>query len=266
MHALARTVRFSVSPVPGERAGSNGFAGTPSPRGLARWYELVVTCRGEPNPATGYLINITEIDSAVRGSAAPLIERTCADQPEADPLALMPEIIRALSARLAPMLARVRWNVTPTYALEQEVDDMSHATIRQQFDFSASHRLHVPSLSEEENRRLFSKCNNPNGHGHNYRVEPEVRVRLSDRGAAFSLEALERITKRTIIDRFDHTHLNLDTAEFAPDTGLNPSVENIAQVCHRLLAEAIALEAPNEASLQRITVWETDRTSATYPA
>jgi hypothetical protein len=50
--------------------------------------------------------------------------------------------------------------------------------IRQKFDFAAAHRLHTPSLSEEENRRIFGKCNNPSGHGHNYQVEPAVEVEL----------------------------------------------------------------------------------------
>ncbi|XP_042338403.1 6-pyruvoyl tetrahydrobiopterin synthase-like isoform X2 [Plectropomus leopardus] len=41
--------------------------------------------------------------------------------------------------------------------------------------FSACHRLHSIHLSDEENKRVYGKCNNPNGHGHNYTVEVTVR-------------------------------------------------------------------------------------------
>jgi 6-pyruvoyltetrahydropterin/6-carboxytetrahydropterin synthase len=63
-----------------------------------------------------------------------------------------------------------------------------------------------------------------------------------------------------VVERFDHTHLNLDTAEFAE---VNPSVERIARVCHDLLARRLA-EAGAE--LDHVTVWETEKTRCTYPA
>jgi 6-pyruvoyltetrahydropterin/6-carboxytetrahydropterin synthase len=70
----------------------------------------------------------------------------------------------------------------------------------------------------------------------------------------------------TIIQRFDHKYLNVDTQEFRAEAGgLNPSVENIAKVCFDLLAPAIRRAAPG-VELRSITVWETDRTSCTYPA
>jgi 6-pyruvoyltetrahydropterin/6-carboxytetrahydropterin synthase len=72
--------------------------------------------------------------------------------------------------------------------------------------------------------------------------------------------ALEAIVMREVIDRFDHRHLNADCAEFA---ALNPSVENIARVCHGLLDAPVR---SGGARLRRVTVWETEKTSATYPA
>jgi 6-pyruvoyltetrahydropterin/6-carboxytetrahydropterin synthase len=63
-----------------------------------------------------------------------------------------------------------------------------------------------------------------------------------------------------VLDRFDHRHLNVDCVEFAE---LNPSVENIAQVCHDLLSDEITAAG---AALDHVTVWETAKTSATYPA
>ena len=135
-----------------------------------------------------------------------------------------------------------------------------HAIMTEQFEFSAAHRLHCPELSDDENRRTFGKCNHPSGHGHNYRIAVAVRVRTGAGAPALSTGALEGIVTRTVLDRFDHRHLNVDCPEFAE---LNPSVENIAQVCHALLSDEIAAAG---AALDHVTVWETAKTSATYPA
>ena len=139
---------------------------------------------------------------------------------------------------------------------------MDRFSISQQFEFAAAHRLHCADLSEAENRRVFGKCNNPHGHGHNYRLEVAVSVPMPAEGqwAGFGLPDLERIVGERVVERFDHTHLNLDTPEFAR---LNPSVENIARVCHDLLADPIAAAG---AALDHVTVWETEKTSCTYPA
>ena len=138
-----------------------------------------------------------------------------------------------------------------------QVTAQHQLAISQQFEFSASHRLHVPSISDAENRRVFGKCNNPHGHGHNYRLEVAVAKPLD---APFSLATLERIVDQSVIQRFDHKHLNLDTTEFA---SLNPSVENIAKVCFDLLRGPIDAAG---GSLQRVKLWETEKTCSTYPA
>jgi len=156
-------------------------------------------------------------------------------------------------------LARLGWRLTPTYVLEADMTTAPspRLLLRQRFDFAAAHRLHVPSLSDAENRAAFGKCNNPSGHGHNYQVEPCVAV---PHGASFGLLDLERITGERVVEAFDHKHLNADTREFAAADGLNPSVENIARVFFDRLAPAVAAEG---GELVALTVWETDRTSAT---
>lgn len=139
-----------------------------------------------------------------------------------------------------------------------------HALVAQKFEFAASHRLHVSSLSAEENRRAFGKCNHPNGHGHNYIFEPRVEVPVTGLGALRPGE-LEAIAKEAILDRFDHTYLNVDSIEFRDGTGLVPSVENIARVFYDLLSTRIEATGRG-ARLRDVTVWESERTSATYPA
>lgn len=129
--------------------------------------------------------------------------------------------------------------------------------LTQCFEFSASHRLHVATLSDDENRRVFGKCNNPNGHGHNYQVEVTVAGPIDDRtGAVLALPEFESMVKREVIDRLDHKHLNIDTAEFAQ---LNPSVENIARVIWEILEPKTS-----PAKLRRVRVWETAKTYAEY--
>lgn len=276
MPVLTRSVRFCVNPPAKDAAplpGSpdNTFAGFPSMRGLGRFYELVVRCRGEVDATTGYFLNIKVIDRAVREWAVPVIERACHERPETDPAEVLRELLPGLSRGLGGVVESVRWNLSPYYSVE--VSPMPAAPsvpvvlIRQQFDFAAAHRLHAPALSDAENRSVFGKCNNPSGHGHNYRVEPCVAVRLDRPEPRFSLADVERLTARTLIDRFDHTHLNEDTREFAVGSpgGLNPSVENIAKVFFDLLAPAVASASAGSAELRSITVWETDKTSCTYP-
>lgn len=287
MVELKRTVRFAVNDPNGSERGDRGepmpgwntFSGYPSMQGLGRHYELDVTCLGHVDPVTGYFINIKEIDAAVRATAIPAIAAACRTNPGADPAEVLASAIAPLNAALKGRLHRVRWRLTPYYSIEMEHPLTEHpqkptgrvALLRQQFEFAASHRLHSRHLSDEQNRALYGKCNSLNGHGHNYRVEPCVEVPLgagSEQG--FSLGALEQLTHDLIIQRFDHKNLNLDTVEFrdAEASGgkdaLSPSVENIAKVCFELLEPAVR-GLRKDVSLRSVTVWETDKTSCTYP-
>ncbi|MDX2116245.1 MAG: 6-carboxytetrahydropterin synthase [Planctomycetota bacterium] len=273
MLTLRRTVRLVINPGergegPGAGAGAGGgrstFAGSPVMRGLGRYYEIDVECAGEPDGRSGYLVDIKEIDAAVRAGAGPVLARVCEEAPRTEPLALMAELAASVARGLGREAARVRWRLTPYYSLEMTGADREHVILRQQFDFAAAHRLHTGALSDAENRAVFGKCNNLNGHGHNYRIEPAVAVAVSGAGGGFGLADLERLTEEHVIARFDHKHLNIDTHEFAAEGGVNPTVENIARVCFEHLSRAIG-ECGKAAELRSVTVWETDRTSCTYP-
>lgn len=235
--------------------------------GLGRHYEVTARCQGEIDLAAGYLLDIKEIDRAVREAVIPTIARAAMKAESAantDLPSLLKDASLALSSQLRGMLLGLRWHLDPYYSLEFIMSEPSVVLMRQKFDFAAAHRLHVPTWTDEQNRQAFGKCNNPRGHGHNYQVEPCVAIRLGSPAPTFSLQNLESITDAAVIQRFDHTHLNEDTREFATVGGLNPSVENIAKVFFDLLAPAISRASP-DAQLRSLTVWETDRTSATYP-
>lgn len=266
MVELRRTVRVVINP-PGSppTPGRNGYAGKPAPAGLPRYYEFDVLCRGEPDPVTGYLVDIKAVDKAFRGSVVPLLERACAERPLVEAADLLPEFVGPLRAALEPVHLRgIRWRLLPRHALEIHTMPESdrRVLVRQRFDFAAAHRLHVPSLTAEENRAAFGKCNNESGHGHNYQFEPAIAV---PPGSTLTPAEVERLAEEAILARFDHTHLNEDTAEFRTGEGVNPSVENIARVFFELLEPRVKQADPG-ADLVSMTVWETDRTSSTYPA
>jgi 6-pyruvoyltetrahydropterin/6-carboxytetrahydropterin synthase len=274
MVELSRTIRFSI-PFDHNTLSfdiedrHNTFAGWPGGSSLAAHYALEVRCRGEIDRTTGYLMNISVIDEAVREKAIPRIARAIRDDPAVPPARLLREIVADLDEPLPGATTAITWHLTPFYALMLETKSMERVILRQQFSFAAAHRLHCPELSAAENQTIFGKCNNRNGHGHNYRLEVAASVPLESgppEGAtggvarALDLVSLERIVDQHVVQRFDHTHLNLDTPEFEH---LIPSVEHITRVCHDLLLEPLAAAA---ARLAWVTVWETDKTSCTYPA
>lgn len=117
-------------------------------------------------------------------------------------------------------------------------------------EFSASHYYHNPELTAEENRRLFGKCNNPHGHGHNYMLEVTVKGRVDGRsGFVVDLKNLKEIMNREVIEVLDHRFLNKEVAEFRE---LIPTTENLAiHIWNRLQAKL------NVAQLHRVRVYET---------
>lgn len=270
MTKLRRTVRFAVNQAstPNEDRWDNGKAGVPPVIGLGRWFEFTIECEGEPDPATGCLVDIRTIDRVVRNGVAPVVARACAQTPNAEPGQIMSEIVSAARAGIGPSVCAVVWHVTPYYWVRMTTNNANPVRanlvqIAQRFEFAAAHRLHSPALTDEENLATYGRCNNPAGHGHNYQVEPVVEVTLSADGEQrFTLVDLERCAGRTIIDRFDHKHLNTDIPEF---TDRIPSVELIAKTSFDLLAPVIERESDGAARLARVTVWETEKTSATYP-
>lgn len=90
---------------------------------------------------------------------------------------------------------------------------MDQASVTRRYQFAAAHRLHTDRLSVEENRAVFGKCNNPNGHGHNYVLFVTVRGPIDPQtGVIVDAEVLDHIVKETVVARFDHQDLNRDPA------------------------------------------------------
>ena len=124
------------------------------------------------------------------------------------------------------------------------------------YRFSASHRLHSAHLSEEENNRIFGKCNNPYGHGHNYVVEVSVSGDLDPAtGVIANLADLDAFVQHQVLDEFDHKSLNEDVPAFRDRV---PTTEN---VCIEIFQR---LKSFPKAKLERIRVEETGKNSFEY--
>jgi len=118
-------------------------------------------------------------------------------------------------------------------------------------EFSASHYYHNPDFSAEENRRIFGKCNNPHGHGHNYTVEVTVEGEVDETtGMVLDLKDLKAVLENEVLQRMDHKFLNKEVPVFAVKI---PTTENIAVEIWNLLAAKLP-----SGRLHRIRLYETD--------
>ena len=131
--------------------------------------------------------------------------------------------------------------------------------ITRRYRFPAAHVLASAKLSDEENLRVFGKCANPNGHGHNYGIEVTLRGPVDEAtGQIVPIGELDAIFDETIRDRYSHKMLN-DLPSFR---GLVPTAENIAKVIHDELACAVS--ARGSARVARVRVVETERNHFDY--
>jgi 6-pyruvoyltetrahydropterin/6-carboxytetrahydropterin synthase len=123
--------------------------------------------------------------------------------------------------------------------------------------FSAAHRLFNPAWPDSRNFEVFGKCNNPNGHGHNYDIEVTVAGDPpGDTGMVIDLKKLADIVEREIIDRVDHKNLNVDV-DFM--RGIIPTAENMAVQFWAILAPKIS-----EGKLYSIKLYESANNVVEY--
>ena len=115
---------------------------------------------------------------------------------------------------------------------------------------SASHRLHNGALTARQNRAEYGKCNNPNGHGHNYVVEVLVAgVINAETGMVVDLAALDHTVRERVLARFDHANLNLDPL-FSDQV---PTTENFSRAIFGLLKDRLP-----SGQLEQVRVEETE--------
>jgi 6-pyruvoyltetrahydropterin/6-carboxytetrahydropterin synthase len=135
--------------------------------------------------------------------------------------------------------------------------------LTRRYRFSAGHRLHNDALNAEENRRVYGKCNNPNGHGHNYLLEVTVAGAIDPAtGMVIDLMALDGIVAERVLDKLDHKNLNLDMENFRTQV---PTTENLCLEIYNLLRNPLEeAGAKHGLQLDRVRLEETSLNSFEY--
>ena len=248
------------------REKANSWAGWPATNLIVPQLNLRCEIKGEPDRQSGYLCNIKELDDLLRSIVVnKLIPENSRIQTAESLLATIFEEFES-SWNLPPRLVSLTLALSPFLAYSIKTGDpesmnqkRNQMRLTQQFEFSAAHRLHCDEFSATENVALFGKCNNPQGHGHNYVIEVTVARDLEsvgESGVVIGLEEFEATVKKLVVDRLDHKHLNADVEYFAT---VNPSVENIAIALFNWLDGHFG-----SAKLGNVRVYETPKTWAEY--
>lgn len=263
MHRLTRAVRFSINPfLPEQVEGANSFVSGPAGEGLAIFLELSVEVTGEVESATGFVVNVADIDRNVRLFAIPVfIERIKEDFKNAEHVTLfaIAELLGSAWGRLVDKfglakLSKLSLKLNPSRKVAIDSKDIEMVYFSEKFEFAAMHKLWNEDFSEEKNLDVFGKCANPTGHGHNYIVE--VTIKIPGGGSSFRIGDFERIVDDELIKIVDHKNLNLDVDYFSR---ANPTVENITSFTwSKLLGKFV------RANLHSVTVWENDKTFCSF--
>jgi 6-pyruvoyltetrahydropterin/6-carboxytetrahydropterin synthase len=263
MHKLGRQVRFSVNPFLSEEStGYNPFASRPAGEGLSIFFELSVEVAGEVDPATGFVVNVADIDANVREFVVPIFaERVKRSFRRAEHIGFsaIAELVQSAWSELADKfgiarLSELSLKLNPFRRIAISSKDLDMAYFSEKFEFAATHKLWNDGFSDERNFAVFGKCANPTGHGHNYIVE--VTIEVPTNASDFRIGDFEKIVDDKLIKLLDHKNLNVDVERFSK---MIPTVENITAYAWDKLAGKFG-----RALLHCVTVWETDKTYCSY--
>lgn len=262
---LTRRVGFSSGhrywiPDLSEAENRARFGQWASPYNHGHNYVLDVTTEGTLDPVNAMVVNIKRIDDALKALIVA----------EFDNRSINDEVpwFRSRASSLENLMTYIAGRLLGPNALPPEaelvglrLEEMSTLwgewkrdqpmTLTRTYEFAASHRLHVPSMSDEENLALFGKCNNPAGHGHNYILEVTVTGEVNpETGMMVDLSGLDSVVEGEVVNRYDHKNLNVDIPEFF---GRATTTEVLTQeIFSRLVAKI-------PATLKRVRLWETAR-------
>lgn len=260
MFRLTREVRFAINRADDPQlrgAPANGYGGFPSLTGFGPYLSLDVTLSGPLDPVSNYLLNIKQVDATIRDRAIPAVASAISSG-NVTPAQVVDRLFQKLEAWPPLLLEELKLHLSPFLSVSARASERPMIRLSQKFEFSATHRLHNPKATEEENRRIFGKCNNPHGHGHNYEVQVTLVGEPDASGVLIEVPEFERIVARAVIERFDHRNLNVEVPEFRE---LIPSVENIAMTAYRLLKPKFSAK---QTKLASVMVWETPKTWCEY--
>ena len=263
MHKLTRCVRFSINPfLSEENEGFNSFVSKPAGEGLSIFLELTVEVAGEVEPATGFVVNVADIDKNVREFAEPVFaERIRQDFRRAKHIGFfaVAELLKLAWNRLTDkfgpaQLSKLSLKLNPFRKAVIDSRDLEMVYFSEKFEFAATHKLWNDDFSNQQNVDVFGKCANPAGHGHNYIVEVTIKMPAITNG--FHISDFESIVDKELIKLVDHKNLNADVRQFSH---INPTVENIVTFAWNKLVGKFG-----KWTMYCVTVWETDKTYCSY--
>lgn len=263
---LSRRVDFSAThsynnPAWSKERNKAVFGKCNNPSGHGHDYKLQVMVRGKLDIKSGIVVNTTDIKRIVNDFLAEELDGKFLDKEHPHFIRKIPTtenlvnyIWESLENKFEGCeLYYLRLHENHYLSAERKINKMTYLT--RQYHLCAAHRLHSIHLTDEENVKVFGKCNNPNGHGHNYYVDVQVKgIPSAETGMIMNLSELDEIVEREIMDKFDHMNLNLDTEEFKE---LNPTSEVVAMVFYNLLKQHL----PN---LHKVGIWETEKNYFEY--
>jgi 6-pyruvoyltetrahydropterin/6-carboxytetrahydropterin synthase len=263
---LTRRVSFASGhrywiPAKSEAENRALFGQWASPFNHGHNYVLYVTTEGRVDPETGMVVNIKDIDDVLqRRIVDPFDGKSINDEIEffysrsTSTENIMSYIASRLEGGTLPSEVRLiglRLEETPLLYGELTLVPKRQMTLTRVYEFAASHRLHSPALSLEQNIELFGKCNNPAGHGHNYVLEVTIEGEPQlDTGMIADIGAVDRAVNDLIVDRYDHKNFNVDIPEFE---GRPTSSEIVTQEIFKRLENHLP------AKLFRVRLHETAR-------
>ena len=211
---------------------------------------LRVTVSGPVQPATGYVVDAGHLQAWVL-SHVDLPEHLQADG--FGSAAWLADLWSRLASGPAPGLTMEELELwmSPTWRWTVFREPCGHAVtaVTRSFHFSAAHRIWNPAWLEGENLRVFGKCSNPAGHGHNYVLEVSA-----DMAGGTDMTTVEQTVETAILSKLDHRNLNVDVDELR---GVNPTVEALTDLIWDTLESALPVQ-----TLRSIRLYETPKISA----
>ncbi|MGB8225974.1 MAG: 6-carboxytetrahydropterin synthase [Sedimentisphaerales bacterium] len=285
MHILARQIRFAVNPfADSTEYGANSYCAKPTSNGLALFFALWVELKDSVNKDTGFVVNVSDIDKIIREKGIKIFDEFVKDYLAAAARGglnprpkwrglnggfeqigqLLSKVWKTIEKDFLPAkINSLTVELTPARKVGTKEIGGDMLYFSEKFEFSASHTLWNDKFSEAENEKVFGKCANKSGHGHNYIVEVTIKKTGLAPGPVpggqnINAGDFERIVQQDFISIVDHKNLNADVEYFKK---INPTVENIAEFAFKSLADKLK---PRE--LDCVTVWENDRTFCCYRA
>ena len=243
--------RWTFSPFLTKEENNRLFGIAANPTGHGHHYRLRVTLAGDVHPQHGMIFPGKESAKILGELHAKFDHKNLnIDIPDFKNMPMTTEMLARYfydSLKEKMPVDRVRLAENDDFSVECAGDkNMLMSTAAR---FHAAHRLHSGCLSQEDNTAIYGICNNPNGHGHLYRVECTIGGPLDERsGTLYNLNQMND-TLNKVLEDWDYKHLDLETGDFQdkPSTG-----ENILQVLRS------KLDSRFEPGLHRLRLWETD--------